>query len=308
MRTLVILTALFFISNLSFANAQVQGFESVRNGITVYRDGVVLVVEQFRVNSSLADITVTLLSPTANAIFVTDQVKAPLSFDVSGQNITIHTLGATAATLEYQTVDLTKKEGAVWTVRFNLRRSANLTLPDQATITFLNAIPDLISLGTGRPLLLLKPGQWEVSYTLPVVLAHSPQLPQQQPPQQNPPAGKPPAEQQPPQAPATQVSVNLLSILWIPAIGIAAAAGGFLFYRMKRPSTIDTDVKLRPEEEQLLQFLEENDRKALESDLRKKFILPKTSMWRMAKRLERMGYVKINRVGFQNELELIKKP
>jgi len=118
---------------------------------------------------------------------------------------------------------------------------------------------------------------------------------------------QPDPQAQPQPAPSPQTGVNL-SILWIPAVGVAAAVGAFLFYRMRRFPQIDTDVKLRPEEEALLNFLAESGKKALESDLRKKFIIPKTSMWRMSKRLERMGYVKINRYGSQNELELLKKP
>ena len=149
-------------------------------------------------------------------------------------------------------------------------------------------------------MLLLDPGSWEISYTLPVIVEASPDpQPQQPAPAQNPP-------QQLPSIP--NPSANLLTLL-VPAAGVAiAVVGAFLFYRMRRSPEIDTDVKLRPEEESLLNFLADNGRRALESDLRKKFIIPKTSMWRMSKRLERLGYVKINRYGSQNELELLKKP
>ena len=276
--------------SLSSASAQVADSESVRHDVFVYRDGVVLVVQQFKINQSVAQISVPLLSPSASSIFATDKSKAPMAFDLAGRNITVHTLGVTAATVEYQVADITGKDGAVWTLKMNLLTKANLTLPELATITFLNAIPETISLGGGKPVLLLGPGFWEISYTLPVTV-------QQQP--------DPQAQPQP--ALSLQTAVNL-SILWIPAVGVAAVIGAFLVYRMKRFSQIDTDVKLRPEEEALLNFLAESGKKALESDLRKKFVIPKTSMWRMSKRLERLGYVRINRYGSQNELELLKKP
>ena len=304
MRTLQRLAAfivIFLLSGISFANGQAPDFELIERDIMVYRDGVVMVVEEFRVNQSLVQANVDLLSAGASSILVVDQAKAPLAFDVAGQSITIHTLGAAGARLEYQTSDLTKKEGAVWTLKFNTQSRANLTLPEQATITFLNAIPEVISVSGARPMLILGTGAWEISYTLPVVVAQVTPAPQQgQPPAQNPP-------QQSPQ-PAGQLPDNQLPMILVPVVAATVGAGAFLIYRNRRSSSIDLDVRLRPEEEQLLKFLAENNRKALESDLRKKFVLPKTSMWRMAKRLERMGYVKINRIGFQNEIELIKKP
>jgi len=281
---------LLLLMSLSPTSAQLADYESAKHDIIVYRDGIVLVVQQFKINQSVAQINVPLLSPSASTIFATDQSKAPMAFDLAGRNITVHTLGATAATVEYQVADITSKEGAVWTLKINLLTKANFTLPEQATITFLNAIPETISLGGGKPVLLLGPGSWEISYTLPVTVQLQPD---------------PQAQPQP--APSPQTGVNL-STLWIPAVGVAAAVGAFLFYRMRRFPQIDTDVKLRPEEEALLNFLAESGKKALESDLRKKFVIPKTSMWRMSKRLERMGYVKINRYGSQNELELLKKP
>jgi len=301
LRKLVLVLALLLIS-LSHASGQVTDYESAKHDITVYRDGVVLVVQQFKVNQSIAQITIPILSSSANrSMFATDQAKTPLAFNLAGRNITIHTLGATVATVEYQVADITNKTGAVWTLKMRLLTKANITLPDQATIIFLNAIPEVISLAGGKQVLLLGPGPWEISYTLPVIVEPQPDL--QERPQQPVPAQNPP--QQLPLTP--QMGANL-SVLWIPALGVAAVVGAFLFYRMRKSPQIDTDVKLRPEEEALLNFLAENGRKALESDLRKKFIIPKTSMWRMSKRLERFGYVKINRYGSQNELELLKKP
>jgi len=262
---------------------------------------VVLVLQQFKINQSVAQINVPLLSSSASSIFVTDQLKAPMSFEHIGRNITVYTLGASTAYVEYQVSDITSKEGAVWTLEMNLLAKANLTLPDQATITFLNAIPEIISFESGKPVLLLDQGSWEISYTLPVIVEAQPDpQPQQPAPAQNPPQQLPAISN-----PQTTSIVTLL----IPVAGVAIAVlGVFLFYRMRRSPEIDTDVKLRPEEESLLNFLAENGRKALESDLRKKFIIPKTSMWRMSKRLERLGYVKINRYGSQNEIELLKKP
>jgi uncharacterized membrane protein len=124
-------------------SAQVS-YESAKHNIIVYRDGVVLVLQQFKINQSVAQINIPLLSPSASSILATDQLKAAISFERIGRNITVYTLGATVAYVEYQISDITSKEGAVWTLKMNLPEKANLTLPDQATITFLNAIPETI--------------------------------------------------------------------------------------------------------------------------------------------------------------------
>ncbi|MFB3043237.1 MAG: helix-turn-helix transcriptional regulator, partial [Nitrososphaerales archaeon] len=79
------------------------------------------------------------------------------------------------------------------------------------------------------------------------------------------------------------------------------------YIRRSGRSVRHASVNLRPEEEEVLRFIREQGGMVLESELRKKFILPKTSMWRMAKRLERAGLVKINRVGLQNEIELVRR-
>jgi uncharacterized membrane protein len=61
---------------------------------------------------------------------------------------------------------------------------------------------------------------------------------------------------------------------------------------------------LRPEDQQVLKFLVEKEGAAFESEIRTKFQLPKTTIWRLVKRLEREELVEIRKAGGQNLIKL----
>ena len=65
--------------------------------------------------------------------------------------------------------------------------------------------------------------------------------------------------------------------------------------------------EMREDDKQLVSYLEKNGGQAFERDLRKKFLLPRTTMWRAVKRLERQGVIEIEKKDFQNLVRLKKK-
>jgi uncharacterized membrane protein len=65
--------------------------------------------------------------------------------------------------------------------------------------------------------------------------------------------------------------------------------------------------EMREDDKQLVVYLEKNGGQAFERDLRKKFLLPRTTMWRAVKRLERQGVIVIEKKDFQNLVRLKKK-
>ena len=79
------------------------------------------------------------------------------------------------------------------------------------------------------------------------------------------------------------------------------------FFLLRRRGSDSVSPELRPEDRQLLQYLSDRGGKVLESELRQKFLLPRTSAWRQMRRLERMGYVHVSKEGVQNAIELVKK-
>jgi DNA-binding GntR family transcriptional regulator len=61
---------------------------------------------------------------------------------------------------------------------------------------------------------------------------------------------------------------------------------------------------LRPEDQEVLKFLAEKEGAAFESEIRSKFQIPKTTIWRLVKRLEREELVEIRKAGGQNLIKL----
>jgi uncharacterized membrane protein len=61
---------------------------------------------------------------------------------------------------------------------------------------------------------------------------------------------------------------------------------------------------LKPEEKDILLYISEKEGAAFEGEIRNKFILPKTSLWRLIKRLERENLIEVIKIGGQNLIKL----
>jgi len=64
---------------------------------------------------------------------------------------------------------------------------------------------------------------------------------------------------------------------------------------------------LREDDKEIINFLSANGGQAYESELRKKFLQPRTTMWRAVKRLERQGIIEIEKKDLQNIVKLKNK-
>ncbi|MEO2200467.1 MAG: MarR family transcriptional regulator, partial [Nitrosopumilus sp.] len=73
---------------------------------------------------------------------------------------------------------------------------------------------------------------------------------------------------------------------------------------------LETIFKLKPDlredDKELVKFIFDNNGEALESELRKNFLQPRTTMWRAVKRLEREGVIEIEKKDLQNLVKLRK--
>ena len=65
-----------------------------------------------------------------------------------------------------------------------------------------------------------------------------------------------------------------------------------------------SDESVREDDKEIIKFIHENGGQALESELRKKFLQPRTTMWRAVKRLERQGKIEISKKDQQNLVKL----
>lgn len=67
---------------------------------------------------------------------------------------------------------------------------------------------------------------------------------------------------------------------------------------------LEEKPQLRPEDQAVLKFLVDKEGAAFESEIRGRFQLPKTTAWRLVKRLEREELVEIRKAGGQNLIKL----
>ena len=115
-------------------------------------------------------------------------------------------------------------------------------------------------------------------------------------------------------------------ILIVSTIVAAGATTGFIIMKKTRSSNIiisneipkinyvpsdkETIYKLKPElrqdDKDIVAFISEKGGQVFESELRKKFLMPRTTMWRAVKRLEREDIIEIEKVNQQNLIKLRK--
>jgi len=367
----LILTVLLAIVISTVSNVAAEDLEFHVESVilTLYRDGLVHVTQIVYVNETVPQVTLQLLSVSVSNVLVVDENETILNYEINGSNITVFTLGATEATLEYDTASLTSMKAGVWTLSLKSPYNLTVMLPEDAEVIFLNDVPNSIETEGNRITLSLFPGQWEISYALPIAplvdfrVTNLQVSPDEVNPGENVTVsvlvtnigretgsydvvlkvngsvesvktvtldGGESAEVEftiskkiagtydveiaglksefkVKEEPSTTFPIEYAAFL----IVVLAVASSLLFiWRRRKPNIkkiFEEHPYLREEEKEVLIFLAENNGKAFESEIRKRFPdIPRTSLWRLIRRLERAEIVKIRKVGPGNMVELNK--
>ena len=134
---------------------------------------------------------------------------------------------------------------------------------------------------------------------------------------------------EPPVSPTQEVAQDNSSILYVGVI-IAAIVGVAAVVAIKKRTSsaeivktiqketepeqqidaktiFDSKPDLREDDKEIINFLTENGGQAYESELRKRFLQPRTTMWRAVKRLERQEIIEIVKKDMQNLVKLKTK-
>lgn len=95
------------------------------------------------------------------------------------------------------------------------------------------------------------------------------------------------------------------------AVAIVAILSVVLILVRRQGHNIEKIFKAHPqlkqEDKDVIRFLAEKKGKAFEAEIRQQFPnLPRTSLWRLVRRLERMEIVKVKKIGLENQVELRK--
>ncbi|MFB5630872.1 MAG: helix-turn-helix transcriptional regulator [Nitrosopumilaceae archaeon] len=273
--------------------------------LIVYSDGTTHVSSEISTDPLQPDFSVNLFGPTIDNFVAEDENGFLLSANIEGNIAVVETLGASVISVNYDIHDLVSKEGRIWSFKINSPVEFSLLMPGNIVIVGMSTYPLNLQTVNDQSQLLLAKGPIEINYFFGVS-----ELP---PPTTNSPD------------PNSENSIYLIG----GGIVAAGAIAAVLMKRSKKSSTkigseaiakqefqekpisIETIFEQRPElredDKQLIAFISDNGGQAYESELRKKFLQPRTTMWRAVKRLERYGIIEIEKKELQNLVILKKK-
>ena len=109
--------------------------------------------------------------------------------------------------------------------------------------------------------------------------------------------------------PSAQIPLEYLIAAIVAVTAVVLSA--LIFVRRRRGPNADKILKANPqlkkEDRDVILFLAEKDGKAFEAEIRERFPdMPRTSLWRLVRRLERLELVEVKRIGLENQVQLKK--
>ncbi len=271
--------------------------------LVIYSDGSTHVFSQIDVDPLDPDFEVDLFGPSVDNFVATGENGFLLSSEIIGDKATIDTFGSSSIFINYDIHDLVSKEGRVWTFSFSSPSDYTLLMPENSVIVGMSALPNNMEIINEQTRLDLPSGVSEINYISGTPIQST--LPGN------------PAEPSP--------DYTLVAMIGGPIIAAVIGISLILKKKSKSPlvttperiienkqesKTVDTQTifTLRPEmrndDKEIVKFISENGGQVLESELRKKFLQPRTTMWRAVKRLERLGVVEITKKDLQNMVKL----
>ena len=289
MGTLLLLLAAHFSFTLVSASSPIVS-ESL--ALTTYLDGFILVSHELTLDQTFPSVNVTLLGEAHENMLVVDEQNLPLEYAIVNGEAAIYSLNASQIQIFYSTPDLTSKKGKYWTLTAQVPTSTKVILPENASIISLNNVPELIESSNNQVTIVMPTGTIEITY----ITEHS-------------------FQQQ------TQDNTPWPLIATVVSFPIIASIAFALWFRKRKTPTqpketeneVDVDKLferekyLRPEEVQVIHFLAEKRGTAFEAELYEKLNLPRTTTWRLLKRLEKMEIVDIRKSRRQNIVSIRKK-
>jgi uncharacterized membrane protein len=277
--------------------------------LTLYSDGSAHVSSQLEIDPLDPDYEVSLFGSSIDNFVVVGENGFLLSSEIIDDKAMIDTFGSSSISIDYDIHDLISKEGRVWTFTLDSPTDYSLLMPPNSIIVGMDALPSNMDLINDQTKLDLNSGLFEINY----IFGNT------QPPITQPPITTP---EQP---------NNDISTIALVGVSIAAAITGVAIMikrkQTKSSSVIQTEsisesqiktdttdteniFNLRPDmredDKEIIKFISANGGESLESDLRKKFLQPRTTMWRAVKRLERQGVIEISKKDLQNLVKLKK--
>jgi len=286
-----------------------SSFSSTRTlDLTLYSDGSAHISTHLDMDPLEPDFEVNLFGSSVDNFVAVGENGFLLSSEIIGAKVTIDTLGSSTITIDYDIHDLISKEGRIWTFSVDSPIDYSLLMPSNSIIVGMNIIPSNMDLVNDQTKLELSSGLSEINYifgTTNPSITTTPTINPVRP----------------------TIDIFTLALIGVPIA--AAITGAVIMIKRKQAKSlavIQTEVTsksntdsldpetifslrplLREDDKEIIKFISENGGQALESELRKKFLQPRTTMWRAVKRLERQEIIEITKKDLQNLVKLKKE-
>jgi uncharacterized membrane protein len=282
-------------------------FSSTRTlELIIYSDGSTHVYSQIDVDPLDPDFELNLFGKSIDNFVATGDAGFLLSEEIIEDKAIIDTFGSSSIIIDYNIDDLVSKEGRIWTFSFDSPSDYTLLMPKNSVIVGMSGLPNNMELIDEQTKLGLTAGLSEINYIFtPINPTHKPTI-------------------------SSELSFNYVNAAIIGGSIIAALISIVLMLKRKQskslPSIIQTEStkkqtetksidtetifnfrpEMREDDKEIVKFISDKGGQVLESELRKKFLQPRTTMWRAVKRLERLGVIEIDKKDLQNLVKLKK--
>ncbi len=269
----------------------------------LFPDGSTHVTYFLESDPLLPDTIVPLYGNSFENLLVEDENGFPLTTQspIENEILDVETLGSSNILINYDTYSLISKDGKIWSFEMDSPVEFTVTMPKNSVIVGMSTIPMSMNVDSERTNILLPSGSAEITYFLAVAESSQVLIPEE------------------------SIQENDNSILYVAGGVVAAAVIAAIAIKMRskpkqaisspqletleKTETISLEKvlempDLREDDKDIVKFIHENGGNVMESDLRKKFLLPRTTMWRAVKRLERHGLIEITKKDQQNLIKL----
>jgi len=276
-----------------------SSFSSPRDlDLIIYQDGSTHVSTEIDIDPFLTDYELNLFGSAIDNLVVVGDNEFLLDVDVIDNSALIQTFGLSVLTIEYDIHDLVSKQGKLWTFSLDSPSDFTLLLPKNSAIVGMTNFPIDMEIINDQNQLTLSSGKTEIDYFFSTTNPIS----------------------------DTKTETDYFLYVIVGGIIVIILIGIIIFVRNRQKNLnpieqtqinqknnildIETIFKLKPDlredDKELVKFIFNNQGEALESELRKKFLQPRTTMWRAVKRLEREGVIEIEKKDLQNLVKLRK--
>ena len=297
-RTLLLVASVIIVAALIPIQSSFSSPRAI--DLIVYPDGSTHVSTEIDLDPFQNDYELDLFGNTIDNLVVVGDDEFLLTTDVIDNSALIQTFGSSVISVEYDIHDLVSKQGRLWTFSLDSPSDFTLLLPKNSAIVGMTNLPINMEIIDDQNQLTLSSGKTEIDYFFSTNTSD----------------------------PITNTETESNNILYM-VIGMAvisAIIGSGIILRNKQKNlkpmqniqTIQknnvTDIEmifklkpdLREDDKELVKFIFNSGGEALESELRKKFLQPRTTMWRAVKRLEREGVIDIEKKDLQNLVKIRK--